>query len=55
MSTPDLPTIIEQYRVGLEAELVLLGRLEAIATRQRETTEVSDIPRCSGRPTSARP
>lgn len=44
MSTPDLGPLIEQYRVGLEAELVLLGRLEAIAARQRETTEVSDIP-----------
>ena len=44
MSTPDLAALIEQYRVGLEAELVLLGRLEAIAARQRETTQAADIP-----------
>jgi len=44
VSTPDLGALIEQYRVGLEAEVVLLGRLEAIAARQLKTTQVSDIP-----------
>jgi hypothetical protein len=44
VTTPDLGALIEQYRIGLEAELVLLGRLEAIAARQRETTHGSDIP-----------
>ena len=43
MSTPDLPTIIEQYRLGLDAELVLLQRLQQIADRQRETTAAQDI------------
>jgi len=44
VSSPDLEALIEQYRVGLEAELVLLGRLEAIAARQRGTTQAADIP-----------
>lgn len=43
MSTPDLSALIEQYRAGLEAELVLLGRLQDIAARQRQTTDVADI------------
>jgi hypothetical protein len=43
VSTPDFPTLIERYRVGLEAELVLLDGLAAIAARQRETTAASDI------------
>ena len=44
MTAAELGTLIEQYRVGLEAELVLFGRLESIAARQRETTQASDIP-----------
>jgi len=44
MSTPDLGALIEQYRVGLEAELVILRRLEALADHTRKTTEASDIP-----------
>jgi hypothetical protein len=43
VSTPDLTALIEQYRVGLDAELVLLGRLERIAARQHETTHVADV------------
>lgn len=43
MSTPDLGALIEQYRVGLDAELALLQRLQKIADRQRETTEAQDI------------
>ena len=40
---PDVDGLIEQYRAGLEAELVLLGRLKEIASRQHETTRVADI------------
>lgn len=43
MTPPDLTTSIEQYRQGLEAELVLLRRLLAIAARQRETSQASDV------------
>ncbi len=43
MSGLDLTALIDQYRVGLEAELVLLGRLQGIAARQHETTEAADI------------
>jgi hypothetical protein len=44
MNAPELGVLIEQYRVGLDAELALLGRLEAIAARQRDTSTASDIP-----------
>jgi hypothetical protein len=43
VSTPDLPTIIEQYRLGLDAEMALLQRLRKIADRQRDTTAAQDI------------
>jgi hypothetical protein len=43
VSTPDLPTIIEQYRLGLDAELALLQRLQKIADRQRETSAAQEI------------
>jgi len=43
VSPPDLPTFIEQYRLGLDAELVLLRRLQQIADRQQETTAAQDI------------
>jgi len=39
----DLTALIEQYRVGLEAELVLLARLERVAARQHETTQEADV------------
>jgi len=42
MST-DLGGLIEQYRVALEAELVLLGQLKELAGRQRATTAAADI------------
>jgi len=35
----DLADCLEQYRAGLEAELALLGQLEAVAARQRDETE----------------
>jgi hypothetical protein len=43
LSTTDLPTIIEQYRLGLDAELALLQRLQQVAARQRDTTAAQDI------------
>jgi hypothetical protein len=43
VTPPDLATWIEQYRQGLEAELVLLRRLQSIAVRQRETSRASDV------------
>jgi hypothetical protein len=33
--TADLETVLADYRTGLDAELSLLGELEAVATRQR--------------------
>lgn len=43
MTPADLPPLVAQYRAGLEAEMTLLHRLEAIATRQRETSEAGDL------------
>jgi hypothetical protein len=39
----EVAALIDQYRVGLEAELVLLKRLQQVATRQQETSEASDV------------
>lgn len=42
--TPDgLLELVAQYRAGLEAEIVLLRRLEALSTRQRELTQAGDL------------
>jgi hypothetical protein len=35
--------LIEQYRAGLEAELVILRRLEQTAARQREASAAQDL------------
>lgn len=43
MNTQDLPPLVAQYRAGLEAEMTLLHRLEQLAVRQRETTELGDF------------
>ena len=43
MNAPDLPQYVAQYRAGLEAEMTLLHRLESLATRQRETSELGDL------------
>ena len=43
MTTIDLAALVAQYRAGLEAELVLLGRLEQVAERQRLTSESNDL------------
>ncbi len=43
MSESPLVALIEQYRAGLEAELVILRRLEQTAGRQREASAVQDL------------
>jgi hypothetical protein len=43
VTVAELAALIEQYRVGLDAELVLLHRLERVAARQRDRSEASDI------------
>jgi len=44
MTADDLAALLDQYRVGLEAELVLLRRLQEVASRQHAaTTEREDI------------
>jgi uncharacterized protein YhaN len=43
VNKPHLTALVEEYRVGLEAELVLLGRLQSIAARQHQTTQATDI------------
>jgi hypothetical protein len=43
MTRPDLPQLVAQYRQGLEAEVALLHRLQALAARQRETSEAGDL------------
>jgi DNA-binding TFAR19-related protein (PDSD5 family) len=39
----DLAALIDQYRAGLEAEIVILHRLEECSARQREATAAHDI------------
>jgi hypothetical protein len=43
VTPPDLLQLIGQYRAGLEAEMVLLHRLEALAERQRHASEQTDL------------
>jgi hypothetical protein len=43
MTRADLPQLVAHYRAGLEAELTLLHRLEALAAQQRETSEQGDL------------
>jgi hypothetical protein len=45
MSSDEAACLVDQYRAGLEAQLALLGQLEALAGRQRETTEARDFER----------
>lgn len=42
MTRDELARLIEEYAAGLEAQLRLLGQLDAIATRQRDITLVKD-------------
>ena len=45
MSTPvELVQLMAQYRAGLEAEMVLLHRLERLADRQRSASQEGDLP-----------
>lgn len=39
----ELLQLVTQYRAGLDAELALLHRLEALAARQREATQKGDL------------
>ena len=43
MTPGDLPQLVAHYRAGLEAEMTLLHRLDALAARQRETSEQGDL------------
>jgi hypothetical protein len=43
MPESPLVALIEQYRAGLEAELVILRRLEQTAARQREASAAQDV------------
>ena len=43
MSESPLVALIEQYRAGLEAELVILQKLEQTAARQREASAAHDL------------
>ena len=43
MAESPLVALIEQYRAGLEAELVILRRLEQTAARQREASAAQDL------------
>jgi len=43
MTPQELPQLVAHYRAGLEAEMTLLHRLESLALRQRETSELGDF------------
>lgn len=43
MSDDRLPQLVTQYRAGLEAEMTLLRRLEALACEQRRASESGDM------------
>jgi hypothetical protein len=43
MTDAGLPQLVAQYRAGLEAEMTLLHRLEAIAAEQRAASEQGDM------------
>lgn len=43
MSAADLAVLLEQYRAGLESELILLVHLQEVADRQHEMTQSADI------------
>ena len=45
MKLSDLAPLVDQYRAGLEAEMTLLHRLEALAAQQREASETADYGR----------
>jgi hypothetical protein len=43
MTTSQLEALIEQYRSGLDAEMVLLRRLEQVSTQQRDAAAAHDM------------
>jgi hypothetical protein len=43
MTSDDLRALVAHYRAGLEAEIVLLHRLESLAARERELTRGGDL------------
>jgi hypothetical protein len=43
MTSPDLEVLIEQYRAGLEAEIALLLKLEAVSAQQRTASDSRDL------------
>jgi len=43
VTTSDLEVLVEQCGLGLDAELVLLVRLQGIVARQHETIRIGDI------------
>ncbi len=43
MDTSPLPDLIDQYRIGLDAEITILLRLQQTAAKQREASAVHDI------------
>ena len=43
MAESPLVALIEQYRAGLEAEIVILRRLEQTSARQREASAAEDL------------
>ena len=43
MRASDLAALLEQYRAGLESELILLVHLQETAVRQHELTQSADI------------
>jgi hypothetical protein len=43
MTPDDLRALVAHYRAGLEAEIVLLHRLEALSVRQREATAAGNL------------
>lgn len=45
MKLSELAPLVDQYRAGLEAEMALLHRLEALAAHQREASEAADYTR----------
>jgi hypothetical protein len=48
MTSPDLEVLIEQYRAGLEAEIALLLKLEAISAQQRAASDARDLDALNG-------
>src|SRR5262245_15838924 len=43
MNAPEIAALVDQYRAGLEAEIVILHRLEESASQQRAAALVQDM------------